>query len=174
MRKDVRTHFLLAHPSRSAYLQRRKHLEMKFTIELVPNPLWGKNLAKLLSREDWEWLRTNTIEKYRNRCGICGAGGTMFCHEIWHYDDENHIQHLTGLIALCELCHQCKHLGRTIELAKQKKVDWAAVFNHFCRVNGVSGAGFANARIEAFRQWRERNKYEWTQDFGEYGKLLHR
>jgi hypothetical protein len=32
------------------------------------------------------------------------------CHEEWDYDDETHVQKLTGLIALCGRCHRVKHL----------------------------------------------------------------
>lgn len=31
------------------------------------------------------------------------------CHEVWEYDEENSIQRLSGLLALCTWCHKVKH-----------------------------------------------------------------
>jgi hypothetical protein len=62
-------------------------------------------------------------------------------------------------------------MGRSMALAHEGKLGFAAVFNHFCRVNGISRMGFVWVRTAAFKQWNERNRYEWTQDFGEYSGL---
>ena len=43
-------------------------------------------------------------------------------HEIWHYDDENFVQTLIGLIALCPSCHKSKHYGRAINVGDDKFV----------------------------------------------------
>jgi len=42
------------------------------------------------------------------------------------------------------------------------------LINHFCKVNNCSREDFEKHEEEAFRIWRERSKYEWKQDFGEY------
>jgi hypothetical protein len=148
--------------------------ELKLTLELVPNPLWGRSLHKLLLRKEWEKIREQVIMQYNNQCGICGAGGRMICHEIWYYDDVNHIQRLTGFIALCDMCNNCKHMGRSGNLARQGKLDFGEVIDHFCRVNGISKSEVIAIRKVASDQWSERNKHEWTQDFGEYSNLVHR
>ncbi len=146
--------------------------ELKLTIELVPRPLWGRDLAKLMPRKEWDKLREQVYAQYNHLCGICGAGGRMICHEIWHYDDENHVQHLAGFIALCGMCNSCKHMGRSGNLARQGKLDFGAVVDHFCSVNGITRAVFRKIRMAAFDQWSERSKHEWTQDFGEYSGLI--
>lgn len=138
---------------------------------MVPQPLWGRDLAKLAPRKEWDRLRKQVYERYDNHCGICGAGGRMICHEIWEYDDVNHIQRLTGLIALCSLCNSCKHMGRSHNLFLQGKLDFMPVVEHFCRVNGIAQLEFREVFDAALVQWRERNNYEWTQDFGEYESL---
>jgi 5-methylcytosine-specific restriction endonuclease McrA len=59
-------------------------------------------------------LRKRTYRQANYRCQVCGGRGSKHpveCHEIWHYDDENKIQKLMGLIALCPSCHQVKHIG---------------------------------------------------------------
>jgi len=146
--------------------------ELKLSIELVPRPLWGRDLAKLMPRKEWDRLRNQVYEQYNHRCGICGAGGKMICHEMWHYDDVNYIQRLRGFIAICDLCNLCKHLGRSINLSRQGKLDIEAVTRHFCSVNGISRTAFFTMVTEIFHQWRERNEHEWTQDFGEYSGLV--
>lgn len=146
--------------------------ELKLTIELVPRPLWNSNLHNLLRRREWEEIRKQVIAQYNNHCGICGAGGMMICHEIWYYDDANHIQRLTGFIALCTMCNGCKHMGRSRNLANQGKLSRESVVGHFCRVNGISIEEFLPVCRSAFSQWRERSEYEWTQDFGEYAGLI--
>ena len=142
--------------------------ELKLTIELVPRPLWNSSLYNLLPRKEWESIRKQAIAQYNNHCGICEAGGMMICHEIWYYDDVNHIQRLTGFIAICAMCNCCKHMGRSARLAQQGKLSWESVVGHFCRVNGISVKEFLPICRSAFSQWDERNKHEWTQDFGEY------
>jgi len=126
-----------------------------------------------MSRKEWKKLRERVLLWYDCHCGICRAGGTMICHEIWSYDDTNYIQRLTGLIALCTMCNDCKHLGITGRLAARGLLDIVAVADHFCRVNNISYEEFVMIRSAAFKQWRERSNYiEWTQDFGDYAGLI--
>lgn len=65
-------------------------------------------------------------------------------------------------------------MGRSGKLAREGKLDLKAVVDHFCSVNGISWAEFKTINTAAFNQWRERNKYDWSQDFGEYSSLVHR
>ncbi len=147
--------------------------QLRLTIELVPNPLWGVNLHKILRRSVWNKLREQVKTQYNNRCGICQVENvTLICHEIWQYDDIAHIQKLNGLIVLCEKCNLCKHLGRTKKLAEEGKVDLSKVIEHFMRVNRCSYEEYQAYDNEAFKTWRERNKHEWTTDFGEYTHFL--
>ncbi len=146
--------------------------ELKLTIELVPQPLWNRSLYRFLPRKEWKKLREKVLAQYNYHCGICGAGGVMICHEIWSYDDTNYIQRLTGLIALCTMCNDCKHMGIAGRLAARGLLDIVAVADHFCRVNNISYEEFMPIRSAAFEQWRERSKHEWEQDFGEYAGLI--
>jgi len=95
--------------------------DYKLSIELVPKTVWYKNLRNMVKRSVWDNLRRGAYAKYGYRCGICGASKQQLnCHEIWDYDDETHIQTLTGFIALCNLCHHqyLRQLsGETIKLA---------------------------------------------------------
>jgi hypothetical protein len=144
--------------------------ELKLTIELVPRPLWGINLHK--SRSGWDKLRKQVYAHYNYQCGICRAENiTLYCHEIWQYDDTLHIQKLIGFIALCNMCNLCKHMGRADALAGEGKLDFKKVIEHFVRVNQCSYEEYKTYRKEAFNTWSEQNKYSWTTDFGAYAHL---
>ncbi len=146
---------------------------LRLTIELVPNKLWGVSLYKILRRPVWNKLREQIKAQYNNRCGICHADtGRLYCHEVWQYDDTAHIQKLNDLIILCEMCNRCKHLGLTKNLALEGKVDLSKVIEHFMRVNQCSYEEYQAYDNEAFKTWRERNKHEWTTDFGVYAHLV--
>ena len=110
----------------------------KLTVELVPSNQWGSNLRSILSRGQWNRLRKQSYAKAGHVCEICGATGfqqgrnrAVECHEIWHYDDENRIQRLDGVISLCPRCHQVKHLGRSLKVGAGR-----VALAHLMDVNG--------------------------------------
>ncbi|HEX5159574.1 MAG TPA: HNH endonuclease [Ktedonobacterales bacterium] len=144
---------------------------LRLTIELVPEPCWYANLRDVLSRATWDKLRREVYRLSGHRCGICGAGGRLHCHEVWRYDDAAHIQRLGGFRALCVLCHHVKHIGLAGKLASEGKLDYEAVIAHFMRVNGCSRADFQRHYEAAFAQWRERSRYAWQTDLGDYTPL---
>lgn len=132
---------------------------MKLDIELVPKTLWFSNVRSIISKSDWDMIRKSTYKKANYKCEICGGIGNKWpveCHELWYYDDENRVQTLTGLIALCPDCHRVKHLGRTSVFGN---VDTS--IDHFCNINNISNLD-ANRYIESvFEVWRERSKFSW-------------
>lgn len=141
---------------------------LRLTIELVPEPCWYSNLRDVLPRPIWDKLRREVYAASGHRCGICGAGGMLHCHEVWSYDDAAHIQRLEGFRALCTLCHHVKHIGLAGLLASQGRLDYEAVVAHFMRVNGCDRATFQRHYQAAMAQWRERSRYEWQTDLGDY------
>lgn len=62
-------------------------------------------------------------------------------------------------------------MGRADALAREGKLDFNKVVEHFMRVNQCSFEEYEAYRKEAFNTWRERNKYSWTTDFGAYAHL---
>ena len=76
----------------------------KLTIELVPSTSWFNNVRSQVSAQEWDIIRHIVYAKANNICEICGGKGNKHaveCHEIWEYDDKEHIQKLIGMIALC-------------------------------------------------------------------------
>ena len=84
--------------------------KFKLNFELVPEECWRANLRSFLKSEDWDKIRRSAYAKAGGRCSICGARGRLEAHEQWSYDDENAVQKLEGVIALCHACHEVKHI----------------------------------------------------------------
>lgn len=88
-------------------------MEIQF-LQPVPRNNWGDNLAKTLPRVIWDELRREVYSRAGHACEICGQTMlTLNAHEDWQYGDKFHVQTLTRIICLCELCHQCVHWFRT-------------------------------------------------------------
>ncbi len=146
---------------------------LKLTLELVPRPCFYNNLRNQMSASAWEKVRKRVYAEYHHQCGICGAKRKKLqCHEIWSYDDAACIQKLTGFIALCPLCHHCKHIGYAGILAEQGKLDLKRVEEHFCRVNQCTYREFQAHEAEELSICRRRNRYKWTTDLGDYACLV--
>ena len=83
----------------------------------------------------------------------------MECHEIWEYDDKTKVQKLIGLISLCPLCHQVKHIGRANAMGRQ-----ADVFKQLEVVNKWNHKQVVEHVAEAFEVYKERSKHNWLLD----------
>lgn len=146
---------------------------MKLKIELVPSTVWESSLYRLLPKEVWNKVRNDFIEKHGRKCQICGeTKGIMNLHEIWNYDDENHIQKLEGFTLLCRMCHHVKHIGFAGILASQGKLDYDKVIEHFCIVNKCTREEFEGHKNKTFETWSIRSNFQWQQDFGKYKEFI--
>jgi hypothetical protein len=152
--------------------QETAFLPLRLTVELVPRPCWYSNMRKVIPRSSWDVLRRQVYAQSHYQCGICQARGRLHCHEIWHYDDEQHVQVLQGFVALCEYCHHVKHLGLAGILAGEGKLDYDRVVAHFLTVNDCSLEDFERHQRQAFAQWRARSRFEWRTDLGAYAYLV--
>lgn len=142
---------------------------LKLKIELVPSTSWYSNLRNNIKRKDWDIIRKEIYAKYDYKCGICGVSNvTLNCHEIWEYDDKNHIQKLGGFIALCNNCHMIKHIGFAGIQAEKGLLDLDKLKGHFMKVNKCTLEDFEVHREEAFKKWNERSQSNWEIDLGEY------
>lgn len=133
--------------------------ERHLTIELVPNTCWYSNVRSNVCKKDWDKLRHHIYKQAGHRCQVCGGVGQQHpveCHEIWNYNDQQHIQTLTGLIALCPACHECKHIG----LAQIKDRGEIAL-QHLAKVNKWSIEQSEVYVSECFEVWQKRSQFKW-------------
>lgn len=135
-------------------------MEFKLNFELVPESCWCSNLRSALPKEAWDAIRKKAYARAGGRCMICGAATTRLeAHEQWSYDDENCVQSLKNIIAVCRACHEVIHIGRTQLLGDEK-----AAGEHFMKVNGCSYADYRKALGEANAVHRQRSQKEWRLD----------
>lgn len=136
--------------------------DVKLTVELVPHPLWQKNVRALTTQAQWDFIRFECYDKAKWVCEICGGVGPTYpvaCHEVFEYDDAARLQTLKGVQALCPMCHSVKHLG----LAQRQGL-WDDCIAHMLRVNGWTHAQSVKYLSDVFHKNDERNFYTWTQD----------
>ena len=134
----------------------------RLTIELVPSTCWFSNVRSHVSKKDWDRLRKHTYKEAGYRCSLCGGVGKKHpveCHEIWHYDEENHIQILKGLISLCPPCHECKHMGLTQIRGREE-----SAIRHLAHINGWTLSQAEVYVFECFEVWHKRSLFEWKLD----------
>lgn len=136
------------------------------TIELVPSSSWYTNVRSQVSKKVWDNIRNITYSKAGNICEICGGSGkeqgysySVECHEIWEYDDVNHVQKLTGMIALCPNCHKVKHAGLTITKGGKH-----LVLSQLQKVNNINSFEANKIINEAMVKWSYRNRFKWKVD----------
>jgi hypothetical protein len=143
--------------------------KLKLNIELVPSSAWQNNLRGLLKKEMWEDLRKNVYKKFNYRCVICNIPTQrLHAHEVWEYDDKNHIQKLKDIIALCSRCHAVKHIGFAGIQASKGELNYEGLVKHFMKVNGCDRVVFDKHLKMAYIKFEERSKYEWSLDFSEF------
>ena len=145
----------------------------KLCIEVVPKTLWKKNLHTTLKGKEWDRIRSAVYKKYSYTCSICGGRKTtMHAHEVWLYDDDAHIQTLTGIMCLCSLCDRVKHIGLSAILAAQGKLNFREIIDHYCKVNECDEDTFNHDRRAALRIHAIRSQFEWSQVIGDYNAFL--
>lgn len=134
----------------------------KLAVELVPKTCWFTNVRSNVSKADWDRLKKITAGAADNRCEICNGIGPKWpveCHEIWHYDDQAHVQTLVRLQALCPSCHEVKHVGLAQVRGRMRHA-----IGHLQTVNGWDLDQTASHIAQAFNRWAERSCHEWTLD----------
>ena len=133
----------------------------KLTIEAVPSTTWYENLRHTIPAKQWDTIRKLIYKKANYRCEICGGKGERHpveAHELWTYDDENHVQTLVGLIALCPPCHRVKHIVRTIGIGNHQEA-----IEHLMVVNDWAEIEIAEKYVaESLRLFDRRSTYKWT------------
>lgn len=135
---------------------------MKLNVELIPKTCWGSNLRTKLKKSDWDKIRKEVYTRENMHCHICGAEcKSLDAHEIWQFDEKNHIQKLVGIVGLCQSCHNVIHFENT----RMRGYGEQAI-KHFMKVNECYGMiDFANNHMSAVADYTRRSKItDWKLD----------
>jgi hypothetical protein len=152
-------------PKRTTRLGR----SLALSVRLVPAPLWGMNLAKLLPRAEWERIRAEALEKAGHHCEVCGSTDRLHADEVWVYDDRKRIVRLERVRALCLQCHRVVHPGHSgLTLGREEIEQFRA---HALAVNGCSAKAWTRYVEEEAEAWQRRSRWRWTIDWGDYARL---
>ena len=61
--------------------------DLRLRIEMIPRPLWGRNVRTMMGPTQWRKL-TALLEKKHLGCNICGSlQGPFHAHEEWDYKE---------------------------------------------------------------------------------------
>lgn len=136
-------------------------MKYKLNFELVPDGCWYSNLRSILSKRQWDFLRADAKERSGGKCMICGKKTERLdAHEVWSYDQDNAVQKLEDIIAVCKDCHSVIHIGYTQLKGNEERAE-----KHFMAVNGCSYAEYRKALGEANELHQKRNQIpEWKLD----------
>ena len=126
--------------------------KLPLSIELVPQPCWGKNIRSELSQLEWDLIRHEVYRRAGGKCEICDSSIKLHAHEVFEYDEPKRIMKLIGLMGICGRCHEVKHYGRASVTGRSKQArEW------FMVINGL-GENETNEYIQAaFGDWQIRS-----------------
>ncbi|MDL5054805.1 hypothetical protein QQ056_14795 [Oscillatoria laete-virens NRMC-F 0139] len=133
------------------------------TPSMVPQPLWGRNLRTLLTKTEWDRIRSSVYDACGKRCTICGSAGSKWpveADEVWYYDDATNTQTLIAVVGLCPSCHQVRHWGKAITDGHREKALY-----HLAFINRWSLIEATQATRQAMELWHSRSQRQWTSDY---------
>ena len=157
----------------------QKKYERKLIIELRPKTVQSSTLFQRYSKtcrlEKWATIKEELVKREGNICFICGKKSShLHLHEFWNYDDNARIMRLHNIHQICTLCQKLKRTDFWFftdygkEQLKKLDIGWEELIRHYCKVNKCSIKDFGENWKEAIEVWKERSKFNWNQDFGEY------
>lgn len=136
---------------------------MPLVPELVPRPLWGRSVFRMLRRNaKWKQIRFDALAASKNRCSICESKNrTMSCHEQWKYDDDSSTAILLGFEIHCSNCDAATHFGNAVNRGPSGEI-LPAILKHICTVNQCAMREAQSILVSAFEQWKQRSKKPWN------------
>lgn len=140
---------------------------LRLTIEPIPTASRSSSLAKLLPRGHWNRIRRSIYYKAHHRCQACGQRIRLHCHEVWQYNQRTGYQHLRGFQALCQDCHQAKHIFFVRDRRRR-----ANLLKHLAIVNKLTPAEARQQLAAARRRQAALNQLHWVLNYGPYNWLV--
>lgn len=136
--------------------------KLKLTLDLIPKSQFNNNVRSIVSKKQWDYIRSQVYAEAYNVCEICGGIGEKHpveAHEIFSYDNKTLIQKLDKLIALCPNCHMVKHMGLAEIMGKKIEA-----IIHLSKINKMTRKEAKIYIKESFKIWEERSKKNWILD----------
>jgi len=136
---------------------------LRLSIEPIPASSQLSSLAKLLPRARWNRIRRAVYNRAGYRCQVCGKEDRLHCHEVWQYNQQTGYQWLRGFQALCEDCHDTKHILFARDSRRRAKL-----LQHFVTVNRLASQQAEDYLKATHRLQQMLNQRDWIVNFGDY------
>ncbi len=138
----------------------------RLNFELVPDGCWHSNLRNFLSKEQWDYIKKDTKQRFDGKCAICGKTSKFLdAHEVWEYDSKKGVQKLKDVISVCKDCHSAIHIDFTAVKGDKDKLINAE--NKYMQVNQCSYVQMKKDLDLAHKKHKELNLVsEWAIDLG--------
>jgi hypothetical protein len=138
----------------------------KLEIQPIPDSSKGKNLRYLLGKTKWDEISRTVRGNAGYTCEICGEkkeNQEMHAHEVWSYNKKFKVQHLDGIMCVCDLCHGAIHYLRTSNQEDPETVQ--LVTKKYLTVNQCDSEQLKRDKEEAIKTVEDRSKISWKIDF---------
>lgn len=134
----------------------------KLCPQLVPKPLWGVSLAKLVRMSTSELsllgleprvaeeLKSFWLALPRDKCVICGSKASDI-DEFWsyHVDSGRGLARIVSLRSLCGNCHLAKHVGYAKVTGRLSEA-----LEHLARINDSTLSDVYTRLEKIYETWR--------------------
>ena len=140
---------------------------LRLNAEPIPRSSQLATLARLLPKQQWDQLRRSVYRQARYRCRACAREGQLHCHEVWGYNPSTGIQWLRGFQALCDLCHQVKHISFVHDSRLREEL-----LKHFMAVNHSSWKEAMFHFKRAQQRQRLLDQRQWTISYGTWNSKM--
>ena len=147
-------------------------------IQMVPAPLWGRNLRVLMGKNaPWRHLREALIAKDGLSCSSCGKvvelPRQLHAHEDWRYLERSEpaVAWLQRVSMICWHCHALEHPGVINALIAEGTLTERAREDNAAHVREVKGLTKRqhDARLRAAQKdFDRRNQRDWYIDYGPF------
>jgi len=145
----------------------------------MPTTVETKSLFQVFDKnrriDDWKAIKDELLRREGNKCWICDRNDNLLhIQEFWDYDDEKQTMKLVEIHHVCDLCHKIKRTDFWFftdygkEQLKKLGYSYEDIIKHYCKVNKCRIKDFGKNWREAIEVWKERNKQQWQQDYGEF------
>jgi hypothetical protein len=141
---------------------------LRLMIEPIPSASRLASLAKLLPRGQWNRIRHLIYCKAHYRCHVCARKGRLHCHEVWQFNHRTGYQHLRGFQALCQDCHQVKHIFFVHDAQRR-----ASLLRHLGVVNRLTPIQVEEQIIAARSRQATLDGLHWIVNYGPYNWHVH-
>jgi len=148
-------------------------------IKPVPRPLHQINLRSALDISQWDAIRRPIMEERGLRCETfgheCEDPSAINAHEEWIYDTTSDpaVATISGIVLQCPMCYGCEIFFRMesqFNKGKIEKLKIDGLVEHFCKVNKVTRADFAEHRKAVWEEWTRILKLRWKIDLSPYSE----